>query len=95
MYARPEVVGRNDIRRKGGCRTVFVSRYMRGVPNEIRRLRPDEDGYPGQSVPVIRRGQESSMSFDHDDGLTDPCEKWDARDSDHDVDRLRDLEIGL
>ncbi|BDQ19726.1 hypothetical protein RQN9TF_10970 [Rhodococcus qingshengii] len=33
--------------------------------------------------------------FDHDDGLDDPCEKWDQRDTDHDVDRLRDLEIGL
>ena len=27
--------------------------------------------------------------------LDDPCEKWDQRDTDHDVDRLRDLEIGL
>lgn len=33
--------------------------------------------------------------FDYDDGLDDPCEKWDQRDADHDVDRLRDLEIGL
>lgn len=28
--------------------------------------------------------------FDHDDGLDDPCEKWDQRDTDHDVDRLLD-----
>ncbi|MCQ4150270.1 hypothetical protein [Rhodococcus qingshengii] len=33
-----------------------------------------------------------------DDPLTDPCDKpgwYDPRDDDHDVDRLRDQEIGL